>query len=397
LLAKVKFSTTEVVKTLLLMSVGSTATAISPLDAAPPEMKSVRAKMEQLTQAGEVAGSVTLVANHEEILHLAASGMANQEKSLPMTTEQIFWIASMTKPVTATAVMMMEEKGLLSVKDRISKYLPEFSNLKDAAGNPVTITIEQCLIHSSGLSELSPAEIGGCSTLEELVPLIAGKPVAFSPGSRWAYCQSGINMAARVVEVVSGEQIPDFLQGNLFGPLGMPDTGFYLKEDQLPRLATPYRRTSAGELEATGFFFLNGKSPSVRDRVPMANGGLFSTAKDYAKFAQMILRGGEFDGKRFLTTESVKKMTSVQSGALSAGFIPGSAWGLGWGIVCEPQGVSAALSQGSFGHGGLFGTQCWIDPMKNRIFLLLIQRADLTNSDASNIRCEFQNAAALFP
>jgi CubicO group peptidase (beta-lactamase class C family) len=123
---------------------------------------------------------------------------------------------------------------------------------------------------------------------------------------------------------------------------------------------------------------------------------LFSTAEDYARFAQMILRGGESGGHRFLKEATVKQMTTVQSGDLITGFTPGNAWGLGWCIVREPQGVTAALSPGTYGHGGLFGTQAWIDPVKGRIYLLFIQRANFTNqggSDGSDIRRDFQNAA----
>ncbi|RYD33423.1 MAG: class A beta-lactamase-related serine hydrolase, partial [Verrucomicrobiaceae bacterium] len=144
-------------------------------------------------------------------------------------------------------------------------------------------------------------------------------------------------------------------------------------------------------------FFLNGNLPSLKNRYPMANGGLFSTAGDYAKFAQMILNGGELGGKRYLKEETVKLMTGVQSGNLSPGFTPGNAWGLGWCIAREPQGITEALSPGSFGHGGLFGTQAWIDPVKKRIYLLLIQRANFSNqggSDGSEFRRQFQNAAA---
>jgi CubicO group peptidase (beta-lactamase class C family) len=126
----------------------------------------------------------------------------------------------------------------------------------------------------------------------------------------------------------------------------------------------------------------------------MAHGGLFSTATDYSKFARMILNGGELDGKRFLKPETVRQMTAVQSGDLVTGFTPGNAWGLGWCVVREPQGVSEALSPGSFGHGGLFGTQAWIDPTKKRVYLLMVQRANFPNSDDSAVRREFQNAAA---
>ncbi|MES2439868.1 MAG: serine hydrolase domain-containing protein [Verrucomicrobiota bacterium] len=374
-----------------------TAALIGTLHAAPPQMEAVDAKMKGFVDAKEISGSVTLVADGEKILHLSATGLANIGKNEPMKTDSMFWIASMTKPVTATAVMMLQDEGKLSVGDPVSKYLPEFRNLKDAAGKEVSITIAQCLIHSSGLAEVSGEEARTISTLEALIPVVVAKPVQFAPGSKWQYCQSSINTAARIVEVVSGKSFPAFLDERLFGPLGMKDTTFYPTAEQTARLAASYKRNDAGELEEAGLFFLNGSPASLKTRYPMANGGLFSTAGDYAKFAQMILNGGESGGKRYLKAETVKQMTSIQSGGLAAGFVPGSAWGLGWSIARDPQGVTAALSPGSFGHGGLFGTQAWIDPVKKRIYLLLIQRANFMNqggSDGSDIRRDFQNAAA---
>ena len=309
----------------------------------------------------------------------------------------MFWIASMTKPITGTAVLMMQEEGLLSVNDPVAKYLPEYANLKDAAGSPVIITIAQCLTHTSGLSELLPEELKECNKLADLVPRIVAKPVKFPPGSKWEYCQTSINTVARVVEVLSGKAYPEFLQDRLFTPLGMKDTTFYPTEAQIARLATSYQLESSNELKPAVLKFLNGSQPASKDRAPLASGGLFSTAVDYAKFAQMILRGGEVGGKRFLSEDSVKQMTTIQSGDLTTGFTPGNAWGLGWGIVREPQGVSAALSRGSFGHGGAYGTQVWIDPEKDRVYLLMIQRADIGNSDASDMRRDFQNAATAKP
>ena len=364
------------------------AALIGSLHAAPPVMEAVDGRMKGFVEGREVSGVVTLVADEEKILHLSAAGLADIEKNQPMATDAVFWIASMTKPITATAVMMMQEEGKLSVDDPISKYLPEFTG--DKAG----ITIKQCLTHSSGLADVSLEETTGVATLAELMPLIVAKPLVFPPGSKWQYCQTGINTVARIVEVVSGKPFPDFLQQRLFDPLGMKDTTFYPDDAEIARIAPTYNRTSDGKLEKTGLYFLPGISPAVKNRYPLANGGLFSTAGDYAKFAQMILRGGESGGKRYLKEETVKQMTSVQSGDLVAGFTPGSAWGLGWSIVREPQGVSAALSPGSFGHGGRNGTQAWIDPTKKRIYLLMIQRGDIGNSDGSPIRKAFQDAAA---
>ncbi len=350
--------------------------------------------MDEFVKAGEVAGVVTLVADDEKILHLTAQGFSDVEKKTPLAVDSLFWIASMTKPITGTAVMMMQEEGKLSVNDPVSKYIPEFALLKDAAGNQVSITIQQCLSHTCGLSELSNDEVKGLVTLKETMPLIVAKPVKFTPGSKWHYCQTGINTAARIVEIVSEKSFPDFLEERLFKPLGMKDTSFYPTEEQVSRLAKSYRSGKSGGLEESPISYLAGQSPLDKNRFPRANGGLFSTAEDYMKFSQMILRGGELGGKRYLKEESIKRMTSVLTGELEAGFTPGSAWGLGWSLVHEPQGVSKMLSPGSFGHGGAYGTQAWIDPVRKRIYLLMIQRADIGNGDASKIRKTFQETAA---
>jgi CubicO group peptidase (beta-lactamase class C family) len=195
------------------------------------------------------------------------------------------------------------------------------------------------------------------------------------------------------VEVVSGESFPEFLQRRLFDPLEMVDTTFYLSDEQLPRLATSYRRTPEGTLTASENFILLGHSPTSRERFPAANGGLFSTAVDYVRFCQMVLNDGEYQGQRFLKPESVKFMTSVLTGDLKTGFTPGNGWGLGWCVVQRPSGPSGALSAGSYGHGGAFGTQAWIDPQEKLIYLLMVQRADFPNADASEIRRAFQDLA----
>jgi CubicO group peptidase (beta-lactamase class C family) len=350
--------------------------------------------MDGAVSAKEIAGSVTLVATPDATLHLAANGFADLEKKIPMKEDSLFWIASMTKPVTGTAVMMMQDAGKLSVDDPVSKYLPEFKNLKDGSGKEVVVTLKQCLTHSSGLSEVTPQESGNITTLKDLMPLIVAKPVQFAPGSQWKYCQTGINTAARVVEVVSGQDFPAFLDEHLFAPLGMKDTTFYPTDAQARRIAVSYSRNAAGELEKAGLMSLGNAPLTSRERYPRANGGLFSTAADYAQFARMILRGGELDGKRYLSEKSVQQMTTVQSGDLVTGFTPGNGWGLGWCVVREPQGVSATLSPGTHGHGGAYGTQAWIDPVKKRIHLLMVQRANFPNSDGSEVRRVFHDAAS---
>jgi CubicO group peptidase (beta-lactamase class C family) len=369
-------------------------TARAEAQARPQAIAAVHEKVEKFVDDREVAGAVTLVAEGDRVVHLDAVGKADLAENTPMRPDTIFWIASMTKPITATAVLMMQDEGKLSVDDLVEKHIPEFAGLKTKDGEPARLTIRHLLTHTSGLSEIGGEQARQITTLAGAIPLYVSKPVQFTPGSKWQYCQSGINTAARVVEVVSGVPFPEFLDRRLFGPLGMRDTTFYLTEDQLPRLAKAYRKAKEGGLAETPNMILQGKSPTSRDRFPAANGGLFSTAPDYVKFLRMVLDGGEVGGKRLLKPESVKLMTTIQTAGITTGFTPGNGWGLGWCVVREPQGVTAMLSPGTFGHGGAYGTQGWVDPVARRIYLLMVQRADFGNSDASPLRLAFQEAAA---
>ena len=358
----------------------------------PPAVAAISDRLRKSIAAKEIAGAVTLVATPDRVIHLDATGNA----VLPgetMRTDAIFWIASMSKPILATLLLMLQDEGLLSVDDPVEKYLPEFKGLKTADGKSVQVTIRHLLTHTSGMGEITPDQARAAKTLAAVIPLYVAKPVAFTPGSKWVYCQSGINTGGRIAEVVTGEPLEKLLQRRLFDPLGMQDTTFYLTEKQLPRLAKSYQRTEKRELQAADIFFLGGKSPTSLDRFPAPNGGLFSTASDYARFCQMVLRGGELDGKRYLKPETVKLMTTIQTAGLKTGFTDGNGWGLGWCVVREPQGVTAMLSPGTFGHGGAYGTQAWIDPVTKRIYILMVQRANFPNSDASEVRKGFQEAA----
>jgi CubicO group peptidase (beta-lactamase class C family) len=359
-----------------------------------PAVPAISQRMNKYVAAREVAGAVTLVATPDRVIHLDATGHAILNPDQAMQTDAIFWIASMSKPVLAVLLLMLQDEGLLNVDDPVEKYLPEFKGLKTTGGKHAKVLIRHLLTHTSGMGEITADQARASKTLASVIPLYLARPVAFAPGSKWVYCQSGINTGGRIAEVVTGVPLEKLLQKRLFGPLGMKDTTFYLTEEQLPRLAKSYRRTDRGELEATDIFFLNGKSPKSLDRFPAPNGGLFSTAADYARFCQMVLRGGELDGKRYLKPQTVKLMTTIQTTDLKTGFTPGNGWGLGWCVVREPQGVTAMLSPGTFGHGGAYGTQAWIDPATKRIYILMIQRANFPNSDASEVRRGFQEAAS---
>lgn len=381
----------------LTLAAGGLAACPESLPAQPdeqPAFSAVGERMRQFVADREIAGAVTLVATPERIVHLHAVGKADIEADRLMATDTIVWIASMSKPILAMLLLMLQDEGKLSIDDPVEKHIPEFKRLMTKAGKPARVTIRHLLTHTSGMGEITAAEAKGIDKLAGTVPLYVARPVAFEPGAKWVYCQSGINTGARIVEVVSGMPFDEFAQTRLFGPLGMKDTTFYLTNEQLPRLARSYRKTDKGELTATEIFILNGKSPASRDRFPAANGGLFSTAPDYARVCRMILNGGSFAGKRYLSPNSIQSMSTIHTGDLQTGFTPGNGWGLGWCVVREPQGATAMLSPGSFGHGGAYGTQAWIDPVKKSAYILMVQRANFANADASEVRRAFQATAA---
>jgi CubicO group peptidase (beta-lactamase class C family) len=288
---------------------------------------------------------------------------------------------------------MLQDEGKLSVDDPVAKYLPQLANLKTADGRPAKLTLRHLLTHTSGMGEATPQESRAARTLADLIPHYAEKPLQFAPGTKWQYCQSGINSLGRIVEVVSGQSLPDFLQKRIFDPLGMKDTTFYPTREQMARLAKSYQAAD-GKLEEAAIFILDGHDPAARDRYPAANGGLFSTAGDYGRFCQMLLSQGSCGGRQYLKPASVKLMSTIQTGGLKTGFTEGNGWGLGCCVVRKPQGVTAVLSPGTFGHGGAYGTQAWIDPAKQMIYVLMVQRSNFPNSDASDVRRAFQEAAA---
>ena len=367
----------------LLLPFGLAQTA-SSLDSIP-------ARMHEVIVANEVPGAVTVVATRDSVLRMDAQGWADPEHKSFMHVDSIFWIASMSKPITATAVLMLMEEGKLSLDDPIAKYVPELAELKTADGKTRRITLRHLLTHTSGMGEATDEEAKAARALSDLVPAFASKPLAFEPGSKWKYCQSGILTLGRIVEIVSGEPFEVFLRTRIFDPLGMKDTTFYLTEAQMPRWVIPAKREGE-QLSPAEIGLLYGHPPTWRDHYPASNGGLFSTAPDYTRFAQMLLNGGVLDGRRYLTAESVRMMSTVQTGDLVTGFTPGNGWGLGVCIVRQPQGVTEMLSPGTFGHGGAYGTQLWIDTRRGVALIMMIQRSNFKNADDTPARFAFQKA-----
>jgi CubicO group peptidase (beta-lactamase class C family) len=362
--------------------------------AAVPAFPGVVSAMRKFVDDKEVAGTITLVADAKEIKHLHASGFSDIKQNQPLTEDSIFWIASMSKPVAGVCVMILVEEGKLSLDVPISEYLPAMKNLKLQDGTPAMITLRHLMTHTSGMAELAAAEVYTSKTLAEAAEKYSKVKVLFAPGSKWQYSQTGINTAARIVEVVSGKTFDKFLEERVCKPLGMKDTTFYLNDEQMKRLAKSYKLTDNGELEEAPNFLLAGKTPTDRDRFPAANGGLFSSTRDYSKFCRMLLQEGTLDGIRILSAKWVEVFRTPCTGELTTGFTPGNAWGIGCCVIRKPSDVTAMLSPGTYGHGGAYGTQAWIDPVKGRCYILMTQRANFPNADASGVRKVFQEEAA---
>jgi len=368
---------------------------------AAPQLPGIGAAMQAKIDQREISGAVTVVLGKDRILHLESTGHADLATRRPIAPDSLFWIASMTKPITGVAILMLQDEGKLDVTDPVAKYIPEFAALRTPSGRPANLTITQILTHTSGLGEAPLADTLAARTLADLVPVWLRAKMTGEPGAQWRYCQSGINLAGRIVEVVSGMSFDAFLQRRLFDPLGLKDTTFYPTEAQLRRLAVAYSKNKdTGALEPVP----PREGYGQRSLPPQGNGGLYSTPNDYARFCQMLLNRGALDGRRYLSEKSVQVLTSVHTGSLPTGFFQAEAFGrrganYGWGIgTCvlktPHEGAAAVLSPGTFGHGGAWGTQAWIDPVKGVAYLLMVQRANFPNSDASGVRQAFQDAAA---
>jgi CubicO group peptidase (beta-lactamase class C family) len=376
-------------------------------DPASGPLADIRARMTAFVDQGEIAGAVTVIGRRDAILDITAVGSQDLEKHRPMTKDAVFRIASMTKPVTAIGIMILVDEGKLSVDDAVEKYLPEFrGQLLTAArsrdGDVVAlrkphrpITLRDLLTHTSGLPGW-PAGLADIyqkrnRTLAEGILVMSQRPLEFEPGSRWAYCNTGIDTLGRIIEVASGQRYEDFLQARIFEPLGMTDTTFYPTPAQRERLAINYDKRDGRLIPATNTVL---ELPETGAKYPVPAGGLYSTAADLGRLYQMMLSRGAFGGKRVVSEKAVAEMTRVQTGALKTGFVDGMGFGFGWGVVREPKDVTADLSSGTYGHGGAFGTQAWLDPAKDLFTVLLIQRNGLQNSDATAMRRELHSLAA---
>ena len=341
--------------------------------------------LRQYEADGQISGAVTLVSDRNAT-YCVALGFADLERRTPMRANTMFGIMSMTKPITATALMMLVDEGKMALDDPVEKYIPAFANARTTSDEPVRgLTIRRLLTHTSGLVGKQDCP----DSLEATAEMLAERPFGFQPGEKWEY-SPGMNVVGRIIEVASGQPYDRFLQERIFQPLGMRQTTFHPTSAQRRRVATLYKLEKDGKSLSPAEGWSGLGEPNC---VPNPSAGLFTTVGDLERFYRMVLNHGESNGRRIVSADAVRQMTTVQTGDITTGFTPGNGWGLGWCVVREPQGVSGMLSPGTFGHGGAYCTEAWIDPVKNRVFLLMIQRSDLGNTDGSDIRRDFQQAA----
>jgi len=345
----------------------------------PERLARIPVRMKAFVDKGTVAGIVTLVARHGEVAQLEAVGWQDADARKPLRTDTIFQIMSMTKPVVGVAIMMLAEEGRLSLGDPVEKHLPDFRGqwmIESRDGDKARalkkparpITVRDLMTHTSGMPGSAPVPNWQYRTLSESVSISSQQPLEFEPGTKWLYSNSGINTLGRIIEVLADKPFEQFVEERIFQPLGMKDSHFYPPAEKHERISMVYRLEEGKIKRAEVDLYRKGyKNPSPA-------GGMFSTAADMAAFYQMMLNGGSLNGKKLLSKSGVEVMTVNHTGTMTAGHGPGLGFGLTWNVVRESLGTLSLLSEGTFMHGGAFGTHGWVDPKKNMVGVFMIQR-----------------------
>jgi CubicO group peptidase (beta-lactamase class C family) len=365
------------------------------------QLDALKADMQARVDADKLSGVVLMVAQDGEILMNDAVGYQNVEDQVPMSTDSIFRIFSMTKPVAGTALMMLYDEGKFTLDDPVEMHMPALAGVEvfvsqNDDGSYVTepadhpMTMRELMSHTGGLVYTPPLSQGPIAqayakagimnlpnyTLAESIPALGDIPLAHQPGSQWVYSIS-VDVQGYLVELLSGQTFDEFLQERLFDPLGMTDTGFFVSAANADRLARQYRPSTDGTLNRTdnGMFLQKPKFLS-------GGGGLTSTAADYMKFAQMHLNMGMHDGKRILSEEAIGLMRGNQLPAAVANIgqlYPGNVFGLDFAIVNDSAAYQGA-PVGTHWWWGIAGSWFWIDPVENVVMIGMIQNDDILYS-----------------
>lgn len=377
----------------LLLLVFSLAAADHGMD--PALLARIPERMKAFVAGGATAGTVTLIQRNGVLARLDAAGWQDREAKLAMKPDTIFQIASMTKPVTGAAIMILVDEGLVALTDPVEKHLPEFRGQVLSGGRKPTRppTLRDLLTHTSGMPGGTPAAVSDIfqrrdRTLEEAVLIYSQQRLLSEPGAQWRYSNMGIATLGRIVEVASGMAYHRFLKERIFEPLGMKDTFFFPPKEKHGRIAAMYSYDNGKLTRAEFELYREGA------KYPAPEGGLYSTASDMAAFYQMMLNGGVFQSKRILSPAAVAAMTAVHTGELKAGFAPGVGYGLSWGVVRDNDGIFRLNSTGAYGHGGAWRTYGWIDPAKKLVGVIMMQRISRDGDLADEINAVMAMASA---
>ena len=370
---------------LILASVARTA------DFDAERLARIPVRLKQFVDKGTAGGFVTLVARHGKVAALDAVGYTDIETRQPMRTDNIFQIHSMTKPIVCIGIMMLAEQGKISLADPVWKHLPEFR------GPGQKVTIRHLMTHTSGMSLNPPPGIGELhgalhKTLADVILVASQQPLNFEPGTRWQYSNMGIAALARVIEVHSGMAFEKFLETRIFKPLGMNDTFIFPPREKFHRMPTAYILRDGKPVKYTSDPLGEGKMKFREGALySLPEGGIYSTASDLYVLYQLMLNKGTNKGVRLLSPASVEVMTANHTGDLATSQA-GAGWGLGWFVVTGPAGTLSLASKGTYGHGGRYGTYCFIDPKRDMVGVFMIHREG--GSDERNAFVEMAYAAA---
>ena len=356
--------------------------------------------MKRLVDDKQVAGIVTLVARHGKVVHYNAVGQLDVGKADAMQKDSIFRIYSMSKPVTGVAMMMLYEEGKWQLNDPVSRYIPEFARLKvhvgkNEDGTPKledakrSMTMRELMTHTGGLgyvlNPINPVDrmiiegklLDANAPLQKMIDGLANVPLLAQPGTRWSY-SIAVDVQGYLVEKLSGQPFAEFARKRIFEPLGMKDTAFYVPAEKLPRFAKVHMGQGANlKVDA------NRPDPTVVPLGPSGGGGLFSTAMDYARFCEMLLRGGRFNGVRLLAPRTVEMMRTnhVNPDPLKT-MPPGTGWGMDFQVVTDAAAAGEPVPNGTYSWWGIAGTWFWIDPLNDLTFVGMVQHQNLATSRA---------------
>ncbi len=364
----------------LILSIALFNSSFVPAESPLKSLAELQPAMEAEIAAQHAAGVVTLVMRDGKLIHHAAAGMADIERKIPMKTDSIFWIASMTKSVSATTIMTLVDEGKLSLDAPASQWLPDLAKVKLVNGEPPSrpITLRDLMSHTSGLAFPPRKADEGSHSLKSYTALLVKAPLAFEPGSAYEY-GFGLTVAGHIAEIVSQKPFEVLMQERILSPLGMKDTSFHPDDSLRARIARTYKTDDDSKKLVRGY------NPFVtldafERRMTEPSGGLFSTALDMSKFYQMILDGGEIEGRQIVSKKSIEEMTRPHQ---AGGKI--LTYGLGWQTSQPNKPAIPGYSSQSFGHGGAFGTHGWIDAEQKIVAVYMVQNVLVKGGNARNV------------